>query len=185
MSETPRRVSAEANFQPGIGRGGLIGMGVLSLVLGALSLAFPFWATIGVELIMGVALIVIGIVELVRARSLRLVARTGWATLFGVLAILAGALMLFFPLEGAITLTLVLAVFFLVGGALKSVAAWQLRPAPGWGWMMTSGVLSLVLGLLVLLAFPGSAFWVLGVLLGIDLVLFGAAQLAFATAMEA
>jgi uncharacterized membrane protein HdeD (DUF308 family) len=51
--------------------------------------------------------------------------------------------------------------------------------------MMTSGVLSLVLGLLVLLAFPGSAFWVLGVLLGIDLVLFGAAQLAFATAMEA
>ncbi|MDT8408121.1 MAG: HdeD family acid-resistance protein [Wenzhouxiangellaceae bacterium] len=163
----------------GQGAGWLIGIGVVSILLGAVALVFPWWASLGIELAVGIFLVVVGALELVRVFSNRPESGSGWNVLFGLLAVAAGLLLLFYPLQGVITLTLVLTFFFLIGGTLKTVSAFYVKPAPGWGWMLASGLVSLVLGVIVLIALPGSAFWIFGILFGIDLIFFGAAQTAF------
>ena len=73
------------------------------------------------------------------------------------------------PLAGLVTLTFLVAVFFTVIGALRVALAWHLRPVEGWGWIMTSGVLSLILAALIVLGLPEAALGLLGLFLGIDL----------------
>jgi len=174
----------EATTNIPLGRGWMVTIGVISIVLGIAALFFPWWTTLGIELVFGIFLLIVGVLELVRLFFDRSAGGIGLSVIFGILAIVAGGLLLAYPLQGMFTLTLVLAVFFLLGGAFKTAAAWLLRPAPGWGWMVTSGVISIVLGVIVLVALPESAFWLLGVLLGIDLIFFGAAQIAFATSFR-
>lgn len=160
----------------------LMAIGAISIILGIAALLFPWWATLGIELLIGAFLATIGILELIRVLVDRPQSGFALSLAFAVLAIVTGGLLLMYPLEGMLTLTLVLTIFFLLGGIAKSIAAFTLRPAMGWGWLLASGVISILLGLIVLLTLPGSAFWVLGALFGIDLLFFGAAQIAFATA---
>ena len=166
------------------GSGWMVAIGVISIVLGIAALLFPWWATLGIELVFGIFLLIVGVLELVRVFFDRPPSGLALGVIFGILAIVAGGLLLVYPLEGMITLTLVLALFFLLGGVFKATAALMVRPAPGWGWMLTSGVISLLLGLIVLAALPESAFWLLGILFGIDLLFFGAAQIAFASTFK-
>lgn len=160
----------------------LMAIGAISIILGFAALLFPWWATLGIELLIGAFLTVVGILELVRVFLDRPPNGFALSVAFAVLSIVTGGLLLLYPLEGMLTLTLLLTFFFVLGGIAKSIAAFTLRPAMGWGWMLTSGVISILLGMIVLLTLPESAFWVLGVLFGIDLLFFGAAQIAFATA---
>ncbi|HKL52583.1 MAG TPA: HdeD family acid-resistance protein [Wenzhouxiangellaceae bacterium] len=166
------------------GSGFMVAIGVISIILGIAALVFPWWATLGVELVFGFFLLIVGVLELIRVAFDRPPGGIALSVIFGILAIVAGGLLLTYPLQGVVTLTLVLAFFFLLGGIFKTAAAWTLPPGPGRRWLLISGVISLVLALIVLVALPESAFWLLGVLLGIDLIFFGAAQIAFATAVR-
>lgn len=166
------------------GSGWMVAIGVISIVLGIAALVFPWWATLGVELIFGFFLLLVGVLELVRVSFDRPLGGVALSVIFGILAIVAGGLLLTYPLQGMFTLTLVLTFFFLLGGIFKATAALTLRPAPAWGWLLTSGIISTILGVIVLVALPESAFWLLGVLLGIDLIFLGASQIAFATTIR-
>lgn len=164
------------------GRRWLLAIGAVSILLGIAALIFPFAVTLGVELMFGASLLVVGVLELVRLFADRPPGGIALGVLFAALAIVAGVLLLMYPLEGVLTLTMVLTFFFLAGGALKSLAAYALRPAPAWGWMLASGLMSIVLGAIVLFTLPESAFWLPGILVGIDLLFFGSAQIALARA---
>ncbi|MGE0151076.1 MAG: HdeD family acid-resistance protein [Reyranellaceae bacterium] len=163
--------------------------GVLIAILGVVAILLPVVATLAVTLLLGALLLAFGLVEIVRCvRAWRQVdggwhQGLGWALLQAVAAIVAGGIMLFNPFAGAVSLTLVLGVFLLLAGAMKAVIAWRLRPAPGWGWMAFSAVLSLVLGILVLAGLPGTGLLVPGMFLGIELLFFGAALFMLARAM--
>jgi uncharacterized membrane protein HdeD (DUF308 family) len=161
-------------------KGWFISIGILSIILGTVAILFPLWATLSLELFIGVLLLIVGVLELFR---IFFDGSTGNMVkgIYGVMAIIAGLLLLLYPLEGMFTLTSVLAFFFLVGGIFKASAALTIRPGYGWGWMLTSGIISVLLGIVVLAALPASALWVLGILFGIDLLFLGAAQLSFAT----
>ena len=74
------------------------------------------------------------------------------------------------PLAGSISLTLLVAVLFLITGIAKTMFALALRPLGGWAWVLLSGVVSLLLGVLILTNFPASAATILGLLLGVELV---------------
>lgn len=107
----------------------------------------------------------------------------GAAAIFiGLLSIAAGLFLLLFPLEGVVALTLVLIALFLAAGVVKCAYAWKLRDGKGWGWMLAAGLASLTFGVLIWTGLPGSAFWVLGLLVGIDLMLYGASLLALVIA---
>lgn len=157
-------------------------VGIASMLLGALAIVFPFAATLAVELVTGAILVVSGVMELIRAVVMRRNGNLPWDALFGLAALVAGVILLLWPLQGIVTLTLVVGIFFLIAGAFKTVASLSLRPFPGWGWVGVSGALSILLGLVLLFGLPGTASWAIGLLVGIDLIFLGAAEIAMASA---
>jgi uncharacterized membrane protein HdeD (DUF308 family) len=92
-----------------------------------------------------------------------------------VLFILVGSLFLRNPGEGLLTLTLLLNVFFMVEGISKVIFALTMRPFPNWGWVLGSGIVGILLAFYLWASIAVSAVWVLGVLLGIELICEGAA----------
>lgn len=148
-------------------------LGLLTIALGVLAIVVPHLASIAADLVVGLLLLVIGLLEGVHAVQMR--GRRGqlWRVLGAVLGAGLGLLLLLFPIAGVVSLTLVVAVFLVVEGILKAGMAFQLRPLNGWGWLLTSGVLAMLLGIVIIALWPSAALWVLGLLLGIDLVFSG------------
>ena len=158
--------------------------GGASILLGALAIVFPFAATLATTLVIGAVLCVSGILELIRAVAMRRNGSLIWDALFGLAALVAGLVLLLWPLQGIVTLTIVVGVFFLLAGGFKLVACFGLRPLPGWAWVGVSGALSGLLGLILLFGLPGSASCAIGLLVGIDLIFLGITELAMANALR-
>lgn len=163
-------------------RVGFFILGGLLLALGVAALAFPFYATIAVEVVIGWIFLISGIVAIVQA--LRAAKWKGflWSLLGGLLSLGVGAILLLYPLTGVISLTLLLAVFFFAGGVLRLALAWQLRPLDHWGLLLLSGALAVTLAILILVQWPQAAAWVIGLCVGIDLVFTGSSTLMLAAA---
>lgn len=159
--------------------------GVLAIVFGILAIIFPIAASIGIELMVGLILTAFGVVELLRAFWLRRTGKIIGAALLGAVAIAAGLMLLAFPAAGLFSFSVILIAYFLVAGVFKLISAFQLRPHPSWKWTALSGAASLLLGVVLWAAMPGAALWVLGLLFGIDLLIFGFSQLALANAEAA
>jgi uncharacterized membrane protein HdeD (DUF308 family) len=105
-----------------------------------------------------------------------------WALLSALLAIATGAALLWWPFGGVLSLTLGLALFFLIEGAVSIMYALDHRRefSGRWGWMLASGVVDIVLALLILAGFPGTATWAIGLLVGINMLMGGIALVAMA-----
>ena len=93
--------------------------------------------------------------------------------LMGVLMILTGLYMFSRPIEALASMTLLLAAYLIVTGIVEIFAGFGARPEPGWGWMVTSAVVTLLLGLMLWRQFPISGVWAIGTLFGIKLVMTG------------
>ena len=143
---------------------------VISLVGGVLALMNPFAATLAATLMAGWVFAALGVLQVVQAFQVQGWGGFIWALLFGVLTLVVGISLIFNPLAGMVSLTLLVAVLFLVTGVVKVMYAFSLRPVSGWGWVLASGILSLVLGVMILGNFPWSAVSVLGILLGVELI---------------
>jgi uncharacterized membrane protein HdeD (DUF308 family) len=104
--------------------------------------------------------------------------------LTGAVSALVGLLLVLQPLTGIATITLFLAVYFLVSGILAVIAAFSLRPDTGWRWMLANGIVTFLLGLLIWRQWPLSGAWAIGVLFGLQLVCSGAALVVIGTAMR-
>jgi uncharacterized membrane protein HdeD (DUF308 family) len=98
-----------------------------------------------------------------------------WSLAAAVLAIVVGVLMLLWPVSGAISLTLLLAAFFILDGAASIMYALAHRQqlTGQWGWLLAGGLIDLALAALIIVGFPGSAAWAVGLLVGIDLIFGG------------
>ena len=114
--------------------------------------------------------------------------RIGWAGFFehALPAILFGVLALIFlvrPMITAEVLTLVMALFFFVGGLFQIVDSAVLGFS-GWGWHLIDGLITIVLGLMILAQWPASGLWVIGLFIGIDLIFYGLAWIAIAIGLR-
>jgi uncharacterized membrane protein HdeD (DUF308 family) len=101
------------------------------------------------------------------------------AILFGVV----GVLIVTRPLLSAEVATMVMAVFFLIGGLFQLIGSVWVA-LPGWGWQAADGLITFVLGILVLAQWPASGLWVIGLFIGIDLIFYGAAWIALALGLR-
>ncbi|MFZ2447269.1 MAG: HdeD family acid-resistance protein [Syntrophobacteraceae bacterium] len=164
--------------------GWFIGMGIGLMVLGLFAVALPLVATFAVEVVVGILFIIGGIMLISHAFRWRGANRFATELLIGLLYAAFGLLLLAYPLRGAITLTLVLTVFFLTGGMFKIIQAFRIRPAARWGWTLCSGILSLILGVLLGAGLPGTAFWAVGLMVGIDLLFTGWSMLMISWAIR-
>lgn len=155
------------------GLGWTLALGILIAVLGAVAIVFPLVSTVTLTLFFGWLFIAGGIFKAVYAFQVHGVGSKIWRLVLAVLYVGAGILMLTYPLKGAFTLTLVLAITILVESVLEVIMAFQVRPAPNWGWMLISGVSGIILGILIWNQLPSSALWVIGLLVGINLLMSG------------
>ena len=149
--------------------------GIVLVVLGLLAIVIPPIATIAVTIFLGWLFLISGIMGLITTFWARHAPGFWWSLLSAVLAIAAGIVLLGWPVRGAVSLTLLLIVFFMVEGISKVIFALTIRPFPNWGWVLGSGIIGILLALYLWASIPVSAVWLLGVLLGIELICEGAA----------
>jgi len=143
---------------------------VIALVGGVLALLNPFAATLAATLMAGWAFAFLGALQIIQSFQVQGWGGFLWALLFGVLSLVVGISLIFNPLAGMVSLTLLVAVLFLATGVTKILYALSLRAVTGWGWVLVSGIVSLALGVIILADFPWSAAAALGILLGVELI---------------
>jgi uncharacterized membrane protein HdeD (DUF308 family) len=153
------------------------GLGLALLLLGVLAVVLPYFAALSVEIIVGLVLLLAGAVHLVHVFQSRRWRRVTWEIILTLLFILAGVFFLAYPFRGLLTLTILLGVFFLIHGGFTFIFAMGWKPRPGWGWMLTGGIISVFLGIIVITGLPGTAGWVIGLILGLDLFFTGLTML--------
>jgi uncharacterized membrane protein HdeD (DUF308 family) len=149
--------------------------GALMVLGGILALVYPIVSSVAVVLFLGWLLIISGVVQgisLIDARNLP----NFWLQLVSVvLSVIVGLLIIRNPGQGLLTITLLLIVFFMVEGFSKVIFALTIRPFPNWGWVLVSGIIGILLSFYLLASLPVTAVWLLGVLIGIQLISEGAA----------
>lgn len=158
--------------------------GIILAILGAIAIVVPPLATITYTILIGWVLLISGGVGLVTTFWMRHAPGFWWSLLSAVIAIVAGFLLLGWPLTGALSLTLVLTAFFIVEGIASIMYAIEHRNqlSGRWGWMLVSGVVDLILAAIIIAGLPGSAAWVLGLLVGINMLFGGVAMIGMALA---
>jgi uncharacterized membrane protein HdeD (DUF308 family) len=147
----------------------------LMILAGILALVFPVISSVAIVLFLGWLLIFSGILQAISLIDARHVPHFWLQLVSVVLSVLVGVLFLRNPGAGLLTLTLLLIVFFMVEGISKVIFSLTIRPFPNWGWVLASGVISILLAFYLWANTPVTAIWLLGVLLGIELICEGAA----------
>jgi uncharacterized membrane protein HdeD (DUF308 family) len=158
--------------------------GIVLGVLGLAAIAVPFVAGLAATIYLGWIFVIGGVVGLVATLRARQAPGFGWALLSAVLALIAGGLLLWNPVQGLVTLTYVLIAFFIIDGVamIFFAIAHRRELSHRWQWLMVNGFIDLLLAAFILTGLPGSFAWALGLLLGIDLVFGGTALVAMALA---
>jgi uncharacterized membrane protein HdeD (DUF308 family) len=156
--------------------------GIVLVVLGILAIIVPPLATITFTLFLGWLFLISGIMGLVSTFWARHAPGFWWSLFSAVLALAAGLVLLAWPVSGAVSLTLLLIVFFTIEGVLSIMYALEHKKelSGRWGWMLASGVIDLVLAAIILIGLPGTAVWALGLLVGINMLFGGSALIAMA-----
>jgi uncharacterized membrane protein HdeD (DUF308 family) len=156
--------------------------GIALVILGMLAIMAPTIASVAATVFFGWILLLSGVVGLIATLRARTAPGFGWSLLSALVGIVAGVLLLGWPLPGVLSLTAVLIAFLLVEGAVSIMYALEHRSAPSgrWGWMLASGILDVALGLLLLAGLPGTALWALGLLVGINMLFGGWALILMA-----
>jgi uncharacterized membrane protein HdeD (DUF308 family) len=152
----------------------------LMILAGILALVYPVLSSVAAVLFLGWLLIIGGILQGVSLIGARHVPHF-WLQLVSVaLFVIVGVLFLRNPGESLLTLTLLLIMFFMVEGISKVIFALTIRPLPNWGWVLASGIVGILLALYLWASIPVTAIWLIGVLLGIELICEGVALGALA-----
>lgn len=153
--------------------GWVLTSGIAFVILGGIALSYSALATLASVFVLGWVLVFAGIFEAMHAFKIPRWSGFLLELLGAILYLVVGMLMIARPETGAVSLTLLIGAFFLVGGIFRAVTAATIRP-PSWGWLLMNGLVTLLLGLLILVEWPASGLWVIGMFLGIDLVFNGA-----------
>lgn len=161
-------------------------LGLLLVFLGLVAIAFPFVTTIAAKTFLGWLFLIGGVVQIVHAFSTQKWSQFFLSLLIGAIYVIAGGWLAFFPLAGIIALTAFLAGMFVVQGVIEFSMAFRMRPQAGWVWMLISGIIAVVAGLLIFQRLPSSAIWAIGLLVGVNMLSSGFAYflLALAAAKE-
>jgi uncharacterized membrane protein HdeD (DUF308 family) len=158
-------------------------LGIALIVLGMLCVAADVTATFATILAFGWLLLFSGVVALVQAFRVRTWNGFFLYLLSALLRGFTGYFLVRYPGSGAFAITLVLASFFIVGGLFRAIGAGTLH-FPRWGWSVFSGIVSVILGVMLLARLPVSSLWFIGFAVGVDMILEGASLVSFAAAMR-
>jgi len=151
----------------------LMFVGVAAIVLGCIAILVPAVASVGTAIFIGWLLLFVGVVMVAGAFSAHSIGTFVLRMIWAILTVIVGLWLIVEPHDGTLTLTLVLGIYFLFMGLTRTTVAFISRGQPNAGLLGLSGVAGLLIGILILVEFPSSADWAIGLLVGIDLIFAG------------
>jgi len=158
--------------------------GILLAVLGLAAMIVPPLASLAVTIFLGWMFLISGIGGLIVTFWARNMPGFWWSLISAALAVLAGMVLLARPVQGILTLTIVVGAYFLAEGVATIMYALEHRRelSERWSWMLFSGVLDILISAMIITGLPGSAEWAIGLLVGINLLFGGATLIGMALA---
>lgn len=163
----------------GNGWGWIMAYGVVSVLVGLAAFIWPFAATYAATLVIGALLFVSGVFSIAAGLFGRGHEGRFYAVAFGVLTVIVGAVMVFEPVTGALSLTLLVTVWLLMRGLLEIVLGFRMRRRRG--WMIALGAINILLAAFILATVPWSALTLPGFILGVSFMMGGATAIATAS----
>ncbi|MGO1120155.1 HdeD family acid-resistance protein [Rhodovibrionaceae bacterium A322] len=155
------------------------------ILVGTAAIVLPVVATYTVTLFVGAILLVAGVVQVISALKHRNSSGFWFPLVTGVLGIVIGLMILLDISAGATSLTLLLIIMFTLEGVTKIIAAFDARKhLANWGWLALNGLVSVFLAAFIWAQLPLSAAWFLGLMLGINLIFSGFAQIMLVMAAK-
>jgi uncharacterized membrane protein HdeD (DUF308 family) len=164
--------------------GWIVGLGVVYLVAGVIALGSVVMATIASVWVVGIMMIIAGVAEVINAFQVKTWGKFILWMLLGALYIIAGFVAWDNPLLTAVWLTLILGAALVASGLVRIYLAFNMKAGSPWIWVVISGIITLLLGGIILIHWPMSAVYTLGIFLGIDLVFAGASWIGIGMAMR-
>ena len=165
--------------------GWIVALGVVFLIAGVIALGSVVAATETAVLVVGIMMLMGGVAEIIAAFGVKSWGKFLFWLLLGVLYVAAGIIAIMNPLLAATYLTLMLGFALVFGGVLRIFLAFQMKSAGGpWGWVVLSGLITLLLGAMIIAQWPASSLFVLGIFLGIDLIFIGAGWITMGLALK-
>ena len=154
-----------------------LAQGVIMIVLGVLAVIWPQLSTVAVDVYVGWLFLLSGVVGCITMFFAPGASAFFWSLFTAAFSLFVGVLLLWHPIEGVISLTLVLIAFFIAEGVFQIAASLSYRDAfpNSWGWMLASGIADLILAGLIVSGWPGTATWALGLIVGVNLISSGIA----------
>jgi uncharacterized membrane protein HdeD (DUF308 family) len=160
--------------------------GSAMVILGICAVAAPVLATVAVDIYVGWLFLLSGVFGLVAMFSMGSVSSFLWTFISAALAVVVGVLLIWKPIEGAYSLTFLLTAFFVAEGIFQIAASLGYRDIMpnSWGWMLASGISDLLLAAVIIWAWPTSAVWMLGLIVGVNLITSGVATVVTALSVR-
>lgn len=158
--------------------------GLVFLVIGLAAIVLPSFASIAITVLLGWMFVTIGVAGVILSIWARQMPGLWWSLVSAGLAIAAGLVLLIWPLEGTLSLTLVIGAYFLVEGVATIMYALDHKRelSNRWGWLMFAGIMDILISVVIMIGLPGSAFWAVGLIVGINLMFGGASLIGMALA---
>ena len=164
--------------------GWIVALGVVSVIAGVIALATDIFATAIAVYVIGFMMLFSGATEIVAAFNAKDWSHRILWLLLGALYVFAGIICLQNPFAAATILTLMLGFALIIGGLLRIFLATRMKQGTPWGWVVFSGILSVLLGAMIVAKWPASSFYTLGIFLGIDLIFIGSGWLNIGLALR-
>jgi uncharacterized membrane protein HdeD (DUF308 family) len=175
IAGSPNSIDGASGLEPLRAKSGwIVALGVVYVIAGIVALGSVVMATLATVFLVGIMMLIAGVAEVISAFQIKTWGKFLLWLLLGVLYIVAGFITFENPLLAAAMLTLFLGIALLASGITRIVLAFSMKAAMPWIWVLLSGIVTLLLGLVILAHWPVSGLYILGLFLGIDLVLAGA-----------
>ncbi len=158
--------------------------GALLIVLGVMAICAPFLAAVAVSAVISWLIVIAGVVHIVLAFHAHGAGSVIWRVLVGIAYLAFGTYMILHPVLSVASLTLVLAGLFVIEGVLNLILYARMRHLHGSTWVLIDGIISLLLGLMIYMQWPSSSIWAIGILVGVSLMISGAARIGMTFAVR-
>jgi uncharacterized membrane protein HdeD (DUF308 family) len=156
-------------------------LGVSLIILGVVALTNTVFFSVISIFFLGWIFIVSGTIEAIQAIHYRKNGRVFMHVVNAILSVFVGVMLFANPIEGTLIVTILIAVYFCVMGAVRIVISLRVK-TPYWGWTLLDGLISFILGVFILVNLQTEGLWILGFFIGINLIFSGWSQLMLAIA---
>jgi uncharacterized membrane protein HdeD (DUF308 family) len=185
VTGSPRTLAEAAGLEPLRAKSGwIIALGVVYVIAGIIALGSMVAATVASVFVVGIMMVIAGVAEVINAFQIKAWGKFLLWLLLGVLYIVAGVLAFENPLLVAAFLTLFLGFSLMLSGIMRAVLAFSMQRTMPWIWVLLSGAITFLLGLIIVAHWPVSGLYILGLFLGIDLVIAGVGWIGIGSGLK-